>query len=173
MFSRRLVWVLALIGSCLLDPRSAAATNNLEVHDVNSRLLAAQNREREAAGVPPLQWSNDLALEAEAWADELSRSGEFRHADQTVHGENLWAGSSGAFTPERMIEGWVREKAVYRPGRFPENSTTGNFADVGHYTQLMWRRTRHVGCAVKQGRREDILVCRYAQAGNVVGEVPY
>ena len=47
---------------------------------------------------------------------------------------------------------------------------TGKVADVGHYTQLMWRDTHDVGCAVATGNREDVLVCRYSSAGNYVGE---
>jgi hypothetical protein len=49
-------------------------------------------------------------------------------------------------------------------------SRTGNFDDVGHYTQLMWRDTGKVGCAVVRDSQYDILVCRYSQAGNVEGE---
>jgi hypothetical protein len=41
---------------------------------------------------------------------------------------------------------------------------------VGHYTQLIWPTTREVGCAVAKGQGNDVLVCRYAPAGNVLGE---
>jgi hypothetical protein len=37
----------------------------------------------------------------------------------------------------------------------------------------MWRATRRVGCAVRRGEREDVLVCRYAEAGNYRGEVAF
>jgi len=88
-------------------------------------------------------------------------------------GENLWAGTRGYFAPEAMVDAWVREKRMFRRGRFPDNSLTGRHEDVGHYTQLVWRSTRAVGCARAQSDREDILVCRYSEAGNWVGEYPY
>jgi hypothetical protein len=72
-----------------------------------------------------------------------------------------------------MVDAWARERRFFKPGRFPGNSTTGRVADVGHYTQLMWRDTRAVGCALARGSREDILVCRYSAAGNYEGEVPF
>ncbi|MGJ3627423.1 CAP domain-containing protein [Sphingomonas sp. MMS24-JH45] len=75
--------------------------------------------------------------------------------------------------PEAMVDAWAREKRYYKPGVFPDNSTTGHVADVGHYTQLMWRATRRVGCAVARGVREDVLVCRYAEAGNYRGETAF
>jgi hypothetical protein len=44
---------------------------------------------------------------------------------------------------------------------------------VGHFTQLAWRDTREVGCARATSVREDILVCRYTQAGNYIGQQPF
>ena len=87
-------------------------------------------------------------------------------------GENLWAGTKGHYAPEAMVDAWIREKRYFRGGTFPNNSTTGDVEDVGHYTQLVWRATGEVGCARAASAREDILVCRYAEAGNYIGENP-
>ena len=144
---------------------------------LDSRLLAAHNRERDSAGIAALAWDPALAAEAAAWGEALAATGAFEHADtgdeDDPQGENLWAGTRGAYSPEEMVEGWIEEKKAYRPGRFPDNSLTGDFADVGHYTQLMWRETGRVGCALAEGAVEEVLVCRYRTAGNVVGEVPF
>lgn len=140
------------------------------------RVLDAQNRERRALGIEPLGWSDELSADARRWAAHLASSGAFEHAPERPvepQGENLWAGTRGHYTIEAMVDGWVREKRYYRPGAFPANSTTGRVEDVGHYTQLMWRQTRHVGCAIATGAREDVLVCRYSAAGNYVGETPF
>ena len=72
-----------------------------------------------------------------------------------------------------MVEAWAREKRFFHPGLFPDNSTTGEVEDVGHYTQMVWRVPTQVGCAEASGVREDILVCRYAEAGNCIGERPF
>lgn len=144
--------------------------------ELDRRVLAAHNRERAAAGVPALQWDEDLAAGARVWAAHLGATGRFMHSpdepDAEPQGENLWAGTPGYYSPEAMVGLWIAEKRVYRPGVFPDNSRTGDLEDVGHYTQLVWRRTRAVGCALAHGRREDFLVCRYATAGNVIGERP-
>ena len=140
---------------------------------LDQRLLAAHNRERSAAGIAPLAWDAALADEARQWGEELAAAGAFEHADQEEEGENLWAGTRGAYAPEEMVDGWIEEKKFFRPGRFPDNSSTGDYADVGHYTQLMWRDTDRVGCALADGTEEEVLVCRYRTAGNVVGERPF
>ena len=57
-------------------------------------------------------------------------------------------GTRGAFSPEQMVGNWIAEKAHYRHGQFPYVSRTGNWADVAHYTQVVWRGTTHVGCAI-------------------------
>jgi hypothetical protein len=142
-----------------------------------ARVLAAHNRERSSVGTPALQWSGDLEKSARLWADHLSHTGRFEHAPVTSNqgnrqGENLWAGTRAAYSPEEMVDGWIAEKRLFKPGRFPANSRSPEFADVGHYTQLIWRKSTAVGCALSRGPKEDILVCRYAAAGNVIGESP-
>lgn len=159
----------------LAAPLLAGATGRLT--SLDDRLLAAHNRERSGAGIEALRWDPALAAEAAAWGERLAESGEFEHDpdtdDEDPQGENLWAGTKGAYAPEEMVEGWIEEKRHFRPGRFPDNSATGDFADVGHYTQLMWRSTDRVGCALARGAEEEVLVCRYRTAGNVVGERPF
>jgi len=144
--------------------------------DFNARLLAAHNNERGRLGVPALEWDNSLAADARVWADELAATGRFEHSpddpDRPLQGENLWAGTPRAFSPEAMVGLWRAEKSDYRPGIFPNNSRSGDVEKVGHYTQLIWRESRRVGCATAVGRYEEFLVCRYSEAGNVTGQRP-
>ena len=165
-------WVcgaLALAAPLLLLGNTATA-------GFQARLLAAQNGERAALGIAPLAWDADLAQAAQHWADHLAATGGFAHAPKDPRGpqgENLWAGTRGRYALEDMVDAWAREKRVFKPGPIPNTSTTGRFGDVGHYTQLVWRDTRRVGCALATGAREDVLVCRYSEAGNWVGERPF
>ena len=170
-FRTRSILALALLASCpLLNGGTVARA------DFNQRLLAAHNAERAAMGIPPLQWNDRLAADARVWAEELAATGKFEHSPDTPgedpQGENLWAGTPRAFSPEAMVHLWVSEKRDYRPGVFPNNSRSGDIENVGHYTQLIWRASHQVGCASAVGEREEFLVCRYSEAGNVYGERP-
>lgn len=140
------------------------------------RLLAAHNRERDIMGAPALQWDPALARSARDWARYLARTGKFEHSPDSPwwdpEGENLWAGSVNYYQPESMVGLWTAEKRDYKAGVFPNNSRSGDVENVGHYTQLIWSRTGAVGCALAKGQDEDFLVCRYSQAGNVLGERP-
>jgi hypothetical protein len=72
-----------------------------------------------------------------------------------------------------MVDAWRREKRYFKYGTFPGNSTTGRVEDVGHYTQLVWRDTNEVGCALASSSGEQVLVCRYSSPGNYRGERPF
>ncbi len=174
MAGRRLKSGLAHCVLAAVSPLLLGATNLSANFD--QRVLAAHNRERADLGIAPLRWNPALAQSARGWADHLAATGRFEHAPDNgsePEGENLWAGTRGYFAPEAMVDAWVREKKFFRYGTFPNNSTTGRVVDVGHYTQLVWRDTGEVGCAKVIGQSEEILVCRYAQAGNYRGDRPF
>jgi hypothetical protein len=157
----------------LFAPFFLGATNWSVTFD--QRILAAHNKERSDLGLSALSWNPALAQSAQHWADHLASTGRFEHAPEDHNrpeGENLWAGTKGFYAPEARVDAWIREKKFFRIGVFPDNSTTGRVEDVGHYTQLIWRDTKEVGCAEATSAAEDILVCRYAEAGNYKGERP-
>ena len=171
---RRSISWLGRIAGLALVPFIMGATGLTSNADL--RLLASHNRERAALGIPPLRWDPELVAGARQWAKRLAVTGGFHHAPENIaepQGENLWAGTRGAFPVEAMVDAWVRERRYFKPGTFPNNSVTGRVADVDHYTQMMWRDTHSVGCAIARGAREDVLVCRYSEAGNYIGEKPF
>jgi len=146
------------------------------VGGISQRILAEHNRARDHAGVPRLAWNDRLARDAQVWAQKLAREGDLQHASESENGgagENLWMGSTGYYAPETMIAAFVDEGSQYQPGRFPDVSRTGNWEDVGHYTQIVWRNTREVGCAIAGNGSDDVLVCRYWPAGNWEGQNVY
>jgi hypothetical protein len=171
--SHRFAWAVLLTLSAPILSGAVDLTSNREL-----RLLAAHNRERSAHGIQPLRWDPRLAESASQWGEHLRKTGTLVHSvadphDNDPEGENLWAGTRGHYSPEAMVGLWANEKKDFKPGRFPNNSKTGRVEDVGHYTQLMWRSTTRVGCAVTENTREEFLVCRYNEGGNVVGEQPF
>ena len=165
-----------LVGACMASPHpppviqpAAAPFRSANVPFV---VLDAHNRERALAGVAPLGWDLALAAAAGAYARQLAPLGTLRHSSRQARpgqGENLWMGTRGAFPVQAMVASWAAEKAYFRPGIFPAVSRRGNWADVGHYSQMIWPTTTHLGCAIASSARFDVLVCRYAPAGNIDG----
>jgi hypothetical protein len=136
-------------------------------------MLDGHNVARRAVGVSPLTWDDRLAASARGWADELARRGRMRHSEQrgrAGQGENLWTGTRGAYRYREMVGHWVDERRAFVKRPTPGFSRTGRWQDVGHYTQIVWRGTTAVGCAIAANARDEFLVCRYAPVGNVVGQ---
>lgn len=172
MPGRRRILALALAALAASQP-AAAQVAVVTGEGVAQRLLDAQNAERVRLGLKPLAWSAKLADHARKWAQTLATSDMFEHSPVGAdggEGENLWFGSKGDYSPEEMIAFFVEEGKQFKRGTFPDVSTTGNWQDVGHYTQLMWHDTREVGCTIVSNARRDFLVCRYWPAGNTVGK---
>lgn len=134
------------------DPRVAAF---LQVH----------NDARAEVGVGPLQWSDKLAQAAQQWANQLSAMGRIMHNPQTPYGEN-WAAQSGSFSPAAAAQMWLGEKTDFRRGQLgPGNA--------GHYTQMVWRRTTHVGFGVAVVNGMTVVVANYEPAGNYTNQPPF
>ena len=164
-------------GHAVSDRARPAAADHVHAADHRAaRMLASHNEERARLRLPPLKWNRHLEREAAEWATQLGHLGRLQHASRAVRngtGENLWMGTAGYWDVETMVGMFIEERRHYRHGNFPDISHTGNWSDVGHYTQVIWRDTKEVGCALVTTRGNDVLVCRYWPAGNVWGAKAY
>jgi len=141
--------------------------------DQAPEILAAHNKYRAAVGVPALQWSDSLAAGAQQYANYLASTGQFQHSGSPF-GENLAEGGPpNAFTVTQLVDMWGNEKQYFKGGIFPDVSSTGNWENVGHYTQVIWRNTTQVGCGVATGNNNIVMVGRYSPPGNWLGQSVY
>ncbi len=169
----------ALLLICGLSALSAQALD----FDPND-MLSAHNRWRSTVGAPPLTYSTELAASAQAWADNLRQTNQchMQHSKPDgKYGENLfWASaiewSDGKrevqkISPKQVVDDWAKERADYDYAR--NRCTPGKMC--GHYTQVVWRSTTTVGCAmtVCGNTLEQIWVCQYQPPGNWIGKKPY
>lgn len=140
--------------------------------DFKVAMIESHQSARAQFGSPRLTWDDGLARDAMVYARTLADRRIFRHDPNLQalgQGENLWMGTKNGFSFREMIGHFIDERRYYRPGVFPDVSTTGNWADVGHYTQMVWPTTTQFGCAITANRTDEYLVCRYRAPGNVVG----
>ncbi|WP_128892596.1 CAP family protein [Erythrobacter sp. HKB08] len=142
------------------------------MHPFDRELLETHNEARKQFGSKPLRWNEELADQAYDYAKVLAQRGRMEHSPNSARrgvGENLWQGTERVFSGRQMVQMFVDEQRYFRPGKFPNVSSTGQWKDVGHYTQVVWPWTEEVGCAVAGNGRDDFLVCRYRPTGNIVG----
>ncbi len=165
----------AVLGMALaIVPGPIAASERIDL--AARELLDTHNRERDRLGIAKLEWSDALSRDAQQWAEHLAQRGSLAHSSFDARngaGENLWMGTARAFRLHEMIDLFIGEKNLYRHRPFPDVSTTGNWTDVGHYTQIVWRETRQVGCGIAEGSNGEVLVCRYYPSGNYRDQLAY
>lgn len=136
-------------------------------------LLAYHNKLRAEVGSPPLQWSTVLTEHAQGYARIIADTGQPEHSPRLgreTERENVSLGMRGVGNPLQLAQVWGAERRYFRSGTFPDISTTGEWSDAGHYSQMVWSLTTKVGCGFARGRRVDALVCRYSPPGNQDGE---
>lgn len=166
---------LAAIGLALLPaPALAESSASGGIGDgLALRLLAAHNRERATVGAPPLAWDPALAASAASYGPQLASLGQLVHSPRETRPgqrENLAMAWSDRTSPEQLVGMWIDEKRLFQPGAFPNVSRTGYWKDVSHYTQMIWRGTTRVGCAIHEERGWSYLICRYSPPGNLDGK---
>ncbi len=132
-----------------------------------AEILAAHNAIRSRVGVPRLVWSDRLAAAAQRWADTLVKRNQFAHDPKSPYGENLFAVIGGTASPAEIVEEWASEEKNY------DRRTNSCRGECGHYTQVVWRNTRELGCAVARRGNREICVCEYDPPGNFNGQRPY
>lgn len=134
--------------------------------------IAPHNAARDAVGVPGLVWSTKLVASATQWANKLrDDSCAFRHSGGP-YGENLYKIWGAQATCQDATDSWVSEIEFYDY----QSNTCADGEACGHYTQVVWKDTKSVGCARSTCSVKDnihIWVCQYDPPGNYVGEWPY
>jgi len=129
------------------------------------QVLREHNIYRCMHGVPLLTWNAEIAREAAAWTRKTH--GQMRHGGQDGYsgghlGQNLaWWSPRRSGDEKQGVDMWYNEIKHTNGGRV---NTFG--MGTGHYTQVVWRGTREVGC----GETGNLLACDYYPAGNMQGD---
>ncbi|MDX8385711.1 MAG: CAP domain-containing protein [Gallionella sp.] len=150
-----------------------------------AEVVSTHNKWRTDVGVEEqLSYSAALAKSAQAWADNLKKTNhcQMRHSKPDgKYGENLYWGSALQWsdgrkelqkvTPQQVVDAWGSEKTDYDYAT--NDCKEGKMC--GHYTQVVWRITKEVGCAMSvcEDSQQQVWVCHYQPPGNWVGEKPY
>ncbi|KAJ7377237.1 hypothetical protein OS493_030048 [Desmophyllum pertusum] len=141
--------------------------------------LQAHNDKRALhEGTSQLVWDATLAQHAKEWADHRASIGTLQHANLagTGEGENLYLGPAVKPCAD-AVEAWYREVCDYPFGNPPNSIFDVSGAHwIGHFTQVVWKATTHVGVGLKKivnsdGKTETYVVARYSPPGNVNGQL--
>lgn len=146
-----------------LDKRAQKKRSNLS--EWQQKMLDQHNKKRELhKDTDGLVWNDNLAILAQSYADRYDCSGNLAHNPEFIEaiGENLAVG----YDDIDAIDAWYDEIQHY------DYSNPVHQGRTAHFTQLVWKDTKNVGCAYKTcgGDLYNYIVCEYDPAGNWAGE---
>jgi hypothetical protein len=155
-----LILLSAVVLSIAAAPEAGAQTVTPAERET---ILSLHNSYRAQHCVPELTWSDELARAAQKWAENCWAS----HDSKRGHiGENIaWGGDRSAAS---AVDAWYEEVNVYNYAK------PGFAARTAHFTQMVWKDTKQVGCGVAKCYLGTVRmwVCRYGPTGNWRGKYP-
>lgn len=166
---------------------ASAGVSKKEIQEI----MAAHNNYRQMVamgkvpGLPPaanmmeLVWDNELAAVAQAHAKQCRFHHDCyscRRVSRFTAGQNMFLhySSSLRLRPTNwasVVKSWFDEYRLFNPDEIDSFHTV---QDSGHFTQLIWAKTTHVGCGKTRFKikEEDwyrtLYTCNYGPMGNVI-----
>jgi hypothetical protein len=116
----------------------------------------------------PLIWNVAAARAANAWAAQCVQG----HPSNNFNFGQNFAGANPPATGSDGVALWETEAADYTYGQ-PTGTCTDTQSSCEHYTQMVWRQTTAVGCAVNLCGNAENEFCNFSPAGNYSGVPPY
>jgi uncharacterized protein YkwD len=131
--------------------------------------LEAHNKYRTKHHAPAMKWSAQMGKEAQAWADNLARTGQFAHSSNDQRkgdGENIYMSFGRAdLNGGEAVDEWYNEIKDYD---FNNDRFSGN---TGHFTQVVWKGSKELGMAkAKASDGKIFVVGRYRPPGNFMSQ---
>uniref|UniRef100_A0A646QDZ8 Cysteine-rich venom protein n=1 Tax=Hemiscolopendra marginata TaxID=943146 RepID=A0A646QDZ8_9MYRI len=148
----------------IMDPKHQKMM--LQMHNEFRRITTPQ-----AGDMRYMKWDEYLADTAQMWADRCNFTHGFPEevlASRKAMGQNLYAGTE--YTGRQAMIMWNEEREFY-------DFETGECEpgeQCGHYVQLVWAESEHVGCGVARCLGKGyMIVCHYRPPGNALEVAPY
>jgi hypothetical protein len=164
-------------------------TNPLS-QDLINAFVTAHNQARSgplnptpSPALPPVTWDYVLADSAYNYTIKCQGSGGLlsHNANRTTDyqalggtdsyvGENIYATTGRTVQPADAVTSWMSEAPDY-------DYATNNISAAGHYTQVVWRQSVRIGCAIfdcpSSLTYHNTVLCDYAPGGNITNQKPY
>jgi len=131
--------------------------------------------------LPPVSWDPILANSAYNYtalcqgsggllSHNANRSTDYQALGGSGYvGENIYATTANTVAPADAVNDWMTEAPQF-------NYAADDIGDGGHYTQVIWRASIRIGCAIVNCPSltyHDSLLCDYSPGGNITGQEPY
>ncbi|KAH1136776.1 hypothetical protein AAZX31_10G044800 [Glycine max] len=133
--------------------------------------LHAHNWIRKQYNLPEYTWDEKLASYARGYLMQRYEDCKLVHSNSN-YGENVFWGKKLHWSPSDATYYWYQEKQWYN---FQTLSCAPPPKACGHFTQVVWRDSQRIGCALQHCHNPSLgmlIACEYDPAGNYENEDP-
>merc|ERR1719500_1054433 len=141
--------------------------------------LEHHNRYRQIHGVPDMNYCEELARSAQAWADHLALIDSSAHdtdipADpetgMPLQGENIYTikGIPVENVAAVAVNFWYERGANFKWDLTTDEEIESQFVRSTSFTQMIWDESRKLGVGISQNGDNVYLVTRYSPPGNLL-----
>lgn len=155
------VLILFLVGLC----------STIDLEDQRKKMLNYHNVYRSMHKVGNVTRSSEIEIMAQNYSEFVVSHADYNfltgHSQNTYKGsklgENIFLGKKEDSICGNAIEAWYDESESYF-----KNQKQYELAE--HFTQVVWKDTKLLGCGVSCNTDNCFVVCNYYPAGNVLNE---
>jgi len=133
------------------------ATFELTTQEI-AGVLTLHNKMRAAVGTPALKWSCELMCQVQKFADQCIDGHSQSYFSPIPAGENMASGTDGEFATWM----WFSEY-----GKVPPTQHATEDSGASHYTSIVWKATKKLGCGVCKKpslQTGGFFFCQYADS---------
>ncbi|KIM40397.1 hypothetical protein M413DRAFT_73815, partial [Hebeloma cylindrosporum] len=142
----------------------------------SDQVVTSHNKYRTQYGASPVTWNSALYSSTLSYGQSCKFSHRHEQLSFCRYGENLYAGT-GDVGINDALQAWMGEACKWS---FLRDNNPGFSSSTGHFTQVVWKSTTEVSCAIADcpagtifpGDASKFIICRYTPPGNVQGQFP-
>lgn len=152
---------------CPTAKATPSSTSPSSSSSFEQTVLEEHNRLRARHSAQPLKLNPAISRYAQEWANNMAARNTMQHRSNNRYGENLYACFGKTVVGgEDAVKSWYDEIKHYRFGQ----PSPGNFSQVGHFTQVVWKESRELGVGMAKNGNNVYIVCNYDPPGNFMGK---
>ena len=160
-----------IIKSQLLDGfhKEIRKLTDIDLKQIRKDLLKQHNSYRKKHSASSLKTNSQLEEIAQKYSEVLAKRGSLIHSGSKFNGENMgenlymsWGKTS--VSGSHVTDQWYNEIELY------DYKKPGFSEETGHFTQLIWKNTKEIGCGASCQGTTCAVTCNYYPAGNYIGE---
>merc|ERR1712038_1722190 len=152
----------------LRNLKSTRSDSGVSRRDKN-KILDLHNQYRSnvtptAKNMMKMAWNEEIATYAQKYAEDCiaGHDASSERAEGTGLGISIGQNLARGFTPgagawQKVVDAWHNEVNLFTYG-----SSSNDFHAVGHYTQMVYAQSSHIGCGYHECEWGTNFVCNYA-----------